>query len=402
MPNLKKNISDLVSQTQDARSSFNIALSALKNGNLDTAIKKFLQVLEVDSSEDMNRQVLPNLGQAYLLNKQTDLAIAEFRRALKLNPDPAVSAFIHANIGYIYTEQQCYGFAVAEYRQSIKENPKDITSYLTMAMIFENKFRYPEAQEVLEKALKLDPRNTQAKESLDRLGGSTPVVPKEEVVRLVKRLGPLGMIIAMSYDVTYDGYFPMIIYVYPESPLNGKVQPGEKILNVFTSNSVAIEEDDERDILELLESPPGSEVSFQVGDQEINTKCIAPIQRNMEQQERQQVYRQWLQTFDSRLAWLWSAPLVVREQIGPVWGLELESLLMELVPLKHTHMYDFAYALMLEHIQAFSITESGVETEIQYQVNLGRFHYDKVIPDLIQQFSAMQFQYVANLLAART
>lgn len=402
MPNLKKNISDIVSQTQDVRSSFNIALSALKNGNLDTAIKKFQHVLDSQPTEEMTRSVLPNLGQAYLLNKQTDLAIAEFRRALKLNPEPAVSAFIHANIGYIYTEQQYYGFAIAEYRQSIKDNPKDLTSYLTMAMIFENKFRYPEAQEVLEKALKLDPRNAYAKESQERILGSTPVVPKEPVVRLVKRLASLGLIIAMSYDVTYDGYFPMVIYVYPQSPVNGQVNPGDKILNVFTSHSTPVAEDDERDILELLESPPGSDISFQIGDQEINTRCIAPIQGNMEQQERQQVYRQWLQTFDSRLAWLWSAPTVVRDQIGPVWGIELESLLMELVPLKHTHMYDFAYALMLEHIQAFSITESGIETEIQYQVNLGRFHYDKVMPDLIQQFSAMQFQYVSNLLAART
>ena len=81
---LKKNIAQIVEQTQDASSTFNIALSALKNGNAALAIKKFEQVLTIDNSEDMQRQVRPNLGQAKLQAGETPAALREFRAALKL------------------------------------------------------------------------------------------------------------------------------------------------------------------------------------------------------------------------------------------------------------------------------------------------------------------------------
>ena len=86
---------------------------------------------------------------------------------------------------------------------------------------------------------------------------------------------------------------------------------------------------------------------------------------------------------------------------------------MELKPLKSTYVYDFAYALMVEHLQAFSITETDPENdeakeiEMHYQINLGRyfgkqdFTQVQAFPDLIQQFNEVQFHYMANLLASR-
>jgi tetratricopeptide (TPR) repeat protein len=410
---LKKNISELVEQTQDASSSFNIALSALKNNNPDTAIKKFMQVLEIDDSEEMERQVRPNLGQAYLQLGETNTALAEFRRALKLNQPPEIKAFIYANLGYIYTQLNFYGFAIREYRQAIKENRKDTTSLLTLGMLYETSFRPQEATEVFEQVLKFDADNTYAQESIERIAKARKVVPREDLGRLVKLFPNLGMIIAMSYDATYDGWFPMVIYIYPESPLQGKVTPGQKILNVFQSQSEPVDESDERELLELLDCAPSSEVGFFAGETEIQVRCVSPIQRKMEPSERLQVYKNWLLSFDTRLAWLWSAASEVREHIGPIWGQELESLVRELKPLQHTYVFDFAYALMLEHLQAFSITETDPENgevkelEMQYQINLGRFfgrtEFTQVHPfsDLIQQFVETQFQYMANLLASR-
>lgn len=403
MASLKKSLSEFVSQSQDAKSSFNIGLSALKNGTYDTAIKKFEQVLEIDDSEDMRRQVYPNLGQAYMLNSQPSEAIMEFRNALRLNPDTDTRAFIHANMGYIYTQKQFYGFAIIEYQNAIRENENDVTSYLTLGMLYDNKFQYSEAKTAFEKVLEFNPEHPQAKEFLSRYESDEllPVIPKEPVVRVVKLIPTLGLIVAMSYDVTYDGFFPMVIYVYPESPLHNQIEPGDTILNVFVTNSQEIEANDSRHITELLETPPNTEISFQVGDEEIEAVGIEPITHPLDQKERIDVYRNWLQSFDSRLAWLWSAPQDVREEIGPLWGNELQSLVMELKTLKHSSVYHFAYALMIEHFQAFKITEGDEEKEIQYQINLGRFLFSEVTPDLINHFSEMQFQYVANLLASR-
>lgn len=410
---LKKNIAELVEQTQDASSTFNIALSALKNQNPEAALAKFQQVLDIDASEDMLRQVKPNLGQAHLMLGDIPKAIKAFRSALALNQPDEVKAFIYANLGYIYTQKHFHGFAIREYRQAVKENKHDITSYLTLVMLYENSYRYPDALEICERILKLDPENTQAKESRERIQKALPVVARHEPVRLVKLLPTLGLIVAMSYDQSYDGYFPMVIYLYPESPLKESLQVGQKILNVFISNSEEVEEDDERDLLELLQSAPGTEMGFVVGEEEISLRCIQPIERKMDLNERVQVYKNWLESFDTRLAWLWSAPPEVREEIGPLWGMELESLVMELKPLKHTYVYDFAYALMVEHLQAFSITETDPESqenqeiEIQYQINLGRyfgqtdFAQIQAFPDLIQQFNEVQFHYMANLLASR-
>lgn len=405
--NVHKNISDLVSQSQDASSSFNIGLTALRNGRPEAALKKFAQTLEIDSSEDMQRQIYPNMGQAYLQLGEFDRAIAEFRRSLRLNPPPEVKAFIYANLGYIYTQRNFYGFAIQEYRQAIKEYPKDSTSHLTLGMLYENKFRYQEAREAFEILRKQDPGNAYAQESLERLDTYTPVQPREDIVRLVKLLPTLGAIMVMSYDATYDGYFPMIIYLYPDSPLQDKAQPGDKILNVYKSGEM-LAQDDARELWELLEAPPNTAMGVYIGENEVEFRSVAATPRQMEQSERLQVYRQWLKTFDSRLAWLWSSAPEIREHIGPLWGQELESLVRELYPLKHTQVYDFAYGLMIEHMQVFSITEtdpeSGEQKEIrmEYQIHLGRFPFGQAFPDLIQQFHALQFTYVANLLAART
>lgn len=410
---LKKNIAQLVDQTQGASSTFNIALSALKNQNPELAIKKFEQVLTIDDSEDMQRQVKPNLGQARLQNGDTPGALREFRAALKLNQPDEIKAFIYANLGFIYTQQNFHGFAIREYRQAVKENKRDTTSMLTLGMLYENSYRYPEAREVFQQLLRLEPENPYARELLEKMDKALPVVPRHDPVRLVKLLPTLGLIVAMSYDVTYDGYFPMVIYLYNESPLKQRLQPGQKILNVFVSNGEDVGEDDERELLELLECEMGKSLSFMVGEEEITVKAVAPINRKLELNDRVQVYKQWLQTFDSRLAWLWAAPAEVRESVGPIWGMELESLVMELKPLQHTYVYDFAYALMIEHLQAFVISETDPERgevkdiEMQYQIHLGRyfgktdFAQVQAFPDLIQQFHEVQFSYMANLLAAR-
>lgn len=408
---LKKNIAQLVEQTQDVSSAFNVALSALKNNNAEAAIQKFEQVLELDDSPEMLQQVMPNLGQALLQTGQTNEAITAFRNALKMNQPDEIKAFIYANLGYIYTQCQLQGFAIKEYRQATQENRRDTTSWLTLGMLYENSYRFREAQKAYKKVLSLDEENPQATESLKRLNQALPVKPREASVRLIKMIPTLGIIIAMSYDQAYEGYFPMVIYVYPESPLKSDLSPGMKILNVFVSGSETVEDDDERDVLELLETPARTEISLLVGETEIHGKGVEPIQRKMEHIERIQVYKNWLQTFDSRLTWLWGQPESVRETLGPVWGIEMESLLKELKPLEKTHIYDFTYAMVIEHLQAFSITEKDPESEenitveMQYQINLGRFFGQKsmdqvtVLPDLIQQFQELQFNYLANYLA---
>lgn len=410
---LKKNIAQLVEQTQDVSSKFNIALSALKNNKPETAIEKFEEVLALDDSEDMQRQVRPNLGQAYLQQGDTPRALKEFRAALVLNQPPEIKAFVYANLGYIYTQQNFHGFAIREYRQAVTENRLDSTSWLTLGMLYENSLRYPEAKDVLERLLKLDPTNTYALESLARIEQALPVVARHEPVRLVRLLPTLGLIVVMSYDHTYDGYFPMVIYVYPESPLKNKIQPGQKILNVFVSSSEPIDDEDEREVVEMLETDPNTEVSFLVGEEEISCRGVAAIQRKMDTAERLNVYKNWLQTFDSRLAWLWAAPQAVRDSIGPVWGMELESLVMELKPLQSSYIYDFAYAMLVEHMQVFAISETDPESgenkaiEMQYQVHLGRyfgktdFSQVQAFPDLIRQFNEVQFEYMARLLASR-
>lgn len=410
---LKKNIAQLVEQTQDASSTFNIALSALKNNNPELAVKKFEQVLQIDNSDEMVRQVRPNLGQARLQLGEIPAALREFRAALKLNQPDEIKAFIYANLGFIYTQQHFHGFAIREYRQAVKENKRDTTSLFTLAMLYENSFRYGDAREVLTQLLKLDPHHQGAQDLLRKMDAALPVVARHEPVRLVKLLPTLGLIVCMSYDVTYDGYFPMILFVYPESPLRSQLQPGQKVLNVFVTDGEDVSEDDERSLIDLMECAAGKEISFMVGESELSVKAVNPINRKLEPNDRTQVYKNWLQTFDSRLAWLWAAPPAVRENVGPLWGMELESLVMELKPLQNTYVYDFAYALMIEHLQAFVIRETDPETrdvsetEIQYQIHLGRyfgradFSQVQAFPDLIQQFHEVQFQYMANLLAAR-
>ncbi|PKL74578.1 MAG: hypothetical protein CVV27_19780, partial [Candidatus Melainabacteria bacterium HGW-Melainabacteria-1] len=185
---LKKNIAQIVEQTQDASSTFNIALSALKNGNSELAIKKFEQVLLIDNSEDMQRQVRPNLGQARLQMGDIPTALREFRGALKLNQPDEIKAFIYANLGFIYTQQNFHGFAIREYRQAVTENKRDSTSLLTLSMLYENSYRYSEAREVLKRLLKLEGEHPEATELLAKMDAALPVVARHEPIRLVKLL----------------------------------------------------------------------------------------------------------------------------------------------------------------------------------------------------------------------
>lgn len=375
----KKKSDNILNLPEEASSVYNIALAALKEKDYKLAINKFQQVRQM---------IYCNLGQAYALDGQYENSFELFDTALKLDPDPETRAFIYANRGYVYTQKKWYGFAINEYKKALKIKPKDIKSKYTLALLYENRFQMDLALQEIEQVIKLDPNNAEYRKVLKRIKETPPLIIT--VGKRVKPLKTLGLIVVPTYVPNTKSNLPMVIYVYPESPILNKVKVGDIINKVTISNSQPVEEKKDNEDINmfiLLDSNPQTQVQFMVGEEKIDVICSNEITRKLPEQERLNVYKNWLNSFDSRLTWLWQQPEDIRNEVGQKWGEEFESLARDLQNFfADNPIAEAVNIIMLEYLQIFITQEEDTPKELIHKINLGLKRISHKIPDMVTFF----------------
>lgn len=165
---------------------FTDAIEAKKNGQLDVAIEKLKQALELDPKQP---NILGHLGDSYYLTNQYDLAVDCFTRAIAIAPldatlhtnlgnvyvkkgmiaeaqaefskaiqtDPAHADINHYNVGVVMLNAGKSEEALQEFQKSVAANPAYAPPYYHMAMCLINKAQYADAVQAMEKYLQLAP-----------------------------------------------------------------------------------------------------------------------------------------------------------------------------------------------------------------------------------------------------
>jgi tetratricopeptide (TPR) repeat protein len=139
---------------------------ASKNQDWNKAIEAFRK------ATDLDRKFAPNLAIAYQqrgfasANEQNfDDAIRDFSDALKIKPD----ARIYEQRAAVEMKMHDYDKALADYSEAITLKPNEVRYYLYRSYIYETKEDVKNSMADTEKALKLDPKNAEAKSRKARL-----------------------------------------------------------------------------------------------------------------------------------------------------------------------------------------------------------------------------------------
>ncbi|NOZ64125.1 MAG: tetratricopeptide repeat protein [Caldiserica bacterium] len=154
-----------------------------KEGKEKEAEEILLEALKKFSLPSQKAQIYLALGLFYQAQGNTNKAIRSFSRAKELSPSWETPYF---QLGAAYERKGSWVRAVYNFRKAIKLNPEDADALNYLGYMFADKgVRLREAQELIEKALKLEPENPYYIDSLGwvfyRLGRF------EEALREIKK-----------------------------------------------------------------------------------------------------------------------------------------------------------------------------------------------------------------------
>lgn len=385
---------NLIENPKDPKNIYNLALTYLKKQNYNKAIEEFNKVLKLDKAKQLSVLVYPNLGHVYTLIEKFEQAIDAFEKGLKFKPDNNIMAFIYYNLGYIYSQNKNYGIAILLYRSSLEFKNDDVNTLYALAAIYESKLQYQIAKAVIDRILALDSNHEKAKNLLNKMNQVKPL--HEMPGKMSRLLRSLGLVVVPYFEYKENIYLPMIIYIYPESPLLGQVKAGEIITGINISEKA---EKNTENLINFLEGPPRTKVKFFVQNRQIEINRIQAITRPLPISEQLRVYTFWLQTFDERLVFLWTTKEENKKEIGTTWGMEFEGLVRGLEIFSNNPVYHFAYALMIEHLQPLSIMEEKKEIGLDYEIDLSKIPFPNPDNSIIQIFKDNRFNKTADFLA---
>ncbi|MBN1550046.1 tetratricopeptide repeat protein, partial [bacterium] len=133
-----------------------LSLLSRKSGNTNDAILFTRQYLAI---ADKDAEAHRDLGDLYYEQKNYDGALAEYRRALQL--DPAVKGFYkrYAEIVIAKGEQN---EVIKALSGVVAAGNADLSTYMTLGLMYQKKKEYIDAIEMYQKALELEPSNFDA------------------------------------------------------------------------------------------------------------------------------------------------------------------------------------------------------------------------------------------------
>ena len=388
---------NIIENPDDPRNIYNLGLIFLRKGDYVNAIHEFKKALKIDHSPKMSSLLYPNLGQAYALSGNLNKAIDYFERALKFKLTKSVTAFIYANLGYIYTQKNNHGIAILLYRSALEFKNEDLNTLCSLANIYESKLQYSLATSVSDRILEINPE-------YEPIRGIVTTINKTKILhkapkKMDKFIKSLGLVVVPHYYYQQNVYHPMIIYVYPESPLFGKINGGEIITDVLSDNGRDIPEEKKSNLEKLLEGEAGSDLRFSLEGRQVQTTRTTEIDRPLPVSEQLRIYTSWLQTFDKRLLFLWKSNFPYKKEIGTIWGHEFEGLVTGFESFSNNPVYHFAYALMIEHLQPLAIFDKNKQTGMDYEIDLSKNPFTQPDKSVLQILRDHKFNETADFLS---
>lgn len=133
-----------------------LALSAFKAEDYDTALKQFLSLLEADKN---NPNILNNIGLCYSKLAKDDMAVEYFIRTLSLNPK-SVQTYI--NLSDIYFKNKSIIDAINLLENAVTIMPREIALKHYLSRFYLEDCRYDMALEQLFEILDIDEDNLDA------------------------------------------------------------------------------------------------------------------------------------------------------------------------------------------------------------------------------------------------
>lgn len=393
MSRLLNDLYNLANKNNKAISHYNLALTSMQQKNFSNAILSFQKALKDDDKSQMQSMIKPNLGLAYIMNGEYEKGIDELLNSLSLNNSNEGLAFIHANMGYAYSQLKNYGLAILEYRKSLKYNQNNAQAHYALGMLYESKFQADLASFEIEKAITLDPQNELYKEAKNSLSNMAALSLK--IGRTAQPLSSLGLIVTPSYSIVEKEYFPLIIYIYPESPLKKLVKEGEYIKYVDRNES-----NQDKSVIEALDIEPENKVSMLVNNSKIVATAIPRITKKLNEEEKIKLYRSWFYSFDSRVVSILELKnLKDKEEAGTKWGYEYESLIRSWSAYMKDPLFESAFALLMEFFQAYTYNEKP--DEVHYEINLAKLNFSVVTSTLVNFFREIGFNESAKYFESK-
>lgn len=141
----------------------NLGSVLLSNGEVNTAISYFQKAIKL-SPDYQNAHF--NLGVAYIKKEWLQRARTQFQKAVQLNPKDPDAWF---NYALTFKEEKLYAKAEEQLNKAISLFPKDMKFYLALASMYHGMTRKQDAITILEKAVRIDPQNLDAKAFLEDL-----------------------------------------------------------------------------------------------------------------------------------------------------------------------------------------------------------------------------------------
>lgn len=393
MSRLLNDLYNLANKNNKAISHYNLALTSMQQKNFVNAITSFQKALKDDDKSQMHSMIKPNLGLAYIMNGEFEKGIDELLNSLSLNNTNEGLAFIHANMGYAYSQLKNYGLAILEYRKALKYNPNNAQNHYALGMLYETKFQTELAAFEMDKAISLDPQNEFYKEAKSSLSNMAALSLK--VGRTAQPLLTLGLIVTPSYSLVEKEYFPLIIYIYPESPLKKLVKEGDYIKYVERN-----QDQQEMSLMEILDAEPGSKISMVVNNSKIVVNAIPKITNKLTEDEKIKLYREWFHSFDSRIVSITELKnLKDKEDAGTKWGYEFESLIRSWSAYMKDPLFESAFALLMEFFQAYTYNDNP--NEVHYEINLAKLNFSVVTTTLVNFFREIGFSESAKYFESK-
>jgi tetratricopeptide (TPR) repeat protein len=388
MSRLLNDLFNLSGKSNKAISYYNLALTSITQKNYQSAISSFLKALKENKAPQFQAMVRPNLGQAYVMDGQFEKGIEELMKSSDLQSTNEGHSFIHANLGYAYCQLKNYGLAIMEYRKALRYSQNDPKVHYALATLYQTKFQSNLAYAELEKALKLDPNNETYKTAINTLD-RTPALSLK-VGMSATPLSSLGIIITPSYVEKDKVYYPLIIYIYPESPLKGLAREGDYITNI--DNPV-----EGKSLLEQLDVPPYNKLGITINKSKVFINSIEKITRKLNESEKIKLYHNWFNSFDSRIVAIWQMQSAEeKEETGAKWGYEFESLIRSWSRYQNDPGFNEAFTLLMEFFHAFIFGEK--EDEVHYEINLSKLNFECVNPTIVNFFRGVGFIETAKHL----
>lgn len=131
-------------------------------GRLDQAASLYETALAAKEDAEIRNR----LGTIYGRQGRLAQAEEEFNRALALKPDLAEA---HANLASVYGRQGDITRAVAELELALKHDPNNLLALANLGYAYAQQGRRDEARELLQRALLINPAQSQAQELLEQL-----------------------------------------------------------------------------------------------------------------------------------------------------------------------------------------------------------------------------------------